>query len=395
MDAATPALLGDLRERADGGYDGWCFAPGREGERLIVELLINDTVATAAVAALFRGDLLALGRGDGRHGFSMWLPPNLPGAQGECLVTARERLSRCVFGRLLRRFPARVPGAPDRLAKLATAAAALRAATDAAAAALNAAPPLTLRLRAELGALATTLATRADSAAALRSRDAGPLHVPFVAAPRLTLVLCAGAAADTRACIAALAPALGDAAADLLLLDPADDPRLALLAARVRNLGYVRDVAAAEPAAALDLAAAYGRGEILVLLGARPPCPSAAALLALAHALSNPAPAVAVGTAARALARSVGLPSLGPTVTLPAVLGVLFACTRTAWRQIGTVAAPIAGEAAACLDLALRARLLGLPVVEFAEPLPAECRDVAAPAALPASLTARWGFRAA
>ena len=59
-------LRGDLKERIDGGFEGWCWAPGRPDERLLIDLLVNDTVAASIVAAAFRRDLLTRGIGDGR-----------------------------------------------------------------------------------------------------------------------------------------------------------------------------------------------------------------------------------------------------------------------------------------------------------------------------------------
>jgi hypothetical protein len=326
VDTATDSLLGDLRERADGGYDGWCFDPSRPTERLIVEIFVNDVPAAAMVAGLFRRDLLALG-GDGRHGFVLALPANVPGAEGECLISARERRTDRVFGRMLRRFPARVPAAEERVAALEARVAALRSSVEDVGARLGAAPGQAARLRAAFGELAERLAPAPASG-----------HKPSVAAPRLALLLPGGAAQA-----AALRPALGETAADVLPVG------------REERLD-----------AALARAAAESRASMLVLFGDAA-APSAAALLALSRALAEADPAVALGPAALHLAVRRGLPAFGREVMLPARLGLRVACARDAWASLAWPALPEdAGEAA--LALGRRARLLGLAVLGVAEP---------------------------
>ena len=352
MTRRPATLLGDLRERADGGFDGWCWAPDRPQERLVVDLLVNDTPAVSMVAAVFRRDLLALGCGDGRHGFSLRLPPDRVPAGEECMISARERRSGQVFGRVLRAGPGL---APPGTARVQDAAAAVQALWQDLAA-LRAAPAA--GMRAAFGRLAGELAATERAAAPLRT----------IANPALTLVLPArGAAAAHRA---ALAAALAEVAAEVLPADPAATPQAAL-------------------------AAAASRGGCVVLLDPAS-APSAAALLALARAVAAAPEAVLVAEAVADAAAALVPPPAGASLRLPAPLGVLIGGPGALWRQLGAGAAGGGDTRLACADLALRARLLGRPwcvVTEPAAPLAAPAGPPPSPLAV-ARLHHRWGFGA-
>jgi hypothetical protein len=339
MVAAAP-LQGDLYLRADGAFDGWCFAPDRPDERLVVEVLVNDTVAVSMVAAMFRRDLLLRGCGDGYHGFLLRLPPNFPPAANECLITARERRSRRVFARLLRPGP---PPGTARLARLADDAAGLAAALGSLPARRGAAAPL----RTALGALAGELGG---------SRRV--LTLPAVAAPRVTLALPVEDTATALRQIRALAPAVGEIGVEIVAVDPSG--AAAALPAQVRNLHYRR--APGSAAGVLGMAAAVGRGVWLALVGTADP--SAAALLALANALPREGRGVLVSAAL--LPPEVG-GRAAATLRLPGVLGLALACDRAFWRDAG----PVEGDAAQVgAALALRAHLLGVPLSRVLEPPP-------------------------
>jgi hypothetical protein len=364
--AQTPEpLLGDLRERPDGGFDGWCWAPARPQERLVVDLLVGDSPAVSMVAAMFRRDLLARGCGDGHHGFSLRLPANLVPADAECLISARERQSGRVFGRVLRTGPGRRPPQVPQLAATADAVAALEQEVASRHAVRTASPAV--RMRTALGQLSAILAAR--------TADAHPRPVlPQVEAPVFTVVLRAGIAADALRCIAALSPALEYARAELLVADSAGDP-----------------------GQALRVAAQTARGHVLVLLDATSATPSAAALLALARAVAAAPATLLLSESVATTAASLAPLPTAETLLLPARLGVLIGGERALWQEIG--AAPLTPDAPpllACVDLALRGRLLGRPWLLVREP-PA----VALPTTEPASplpleaatwLHARWGF---
>lgn len=389
MPAASGALWGDLQVRQDGRLDGWCWSPDRPQERLQVDLLVDDHVAVSVFAVRLRPDLLARGCGDGRHGFAVHLPPNLPQLRRECLVTARERQSGRVFGRVLRAAIGAMPPDP-RAQRVATAVAAL---SDEVATlrAWAASPTPAGRLRTAFGALAAQLApqSRRLPLAAERLVPAW-LHLPEVTAPVISLVLPATGAAGSVDRIAALAPALAEARAELLLLDAGDDPRVALLPVALRHLRLLSNGAAGGVSGAMALAVAAARGQWVVLLGESPALPSAAALLALARALSVSGPDLLLGAAAAAVAGGIAARSGGATLCLPARLGVVVGGRRDLCRALGPPAPrdPILAAA----DIALRARLLGRAWHIIQEPA---ARGGAVPATAPddagARLRARWG----
>ena len=83
-----------------GEIRGWALEPGAPGRRVHVVALCEGQVVAEALADLSRMDLIQEGRGDGRHGFRLKLPPGLlDGAVRTVRVEAvaggaRERLLR-------------------------------------------------------------------------------------------------------------------------------------------------------------------------------------------------------------------------------------------------------------------------------------------------------------
>jgi hypothetical protein len=396
-------LRGDLRERVDGGFEGWCWAPDRPEERLVVDLLVNDAVAASIVAASFRRDLLLRGIGDGRHGFALRLPPNLPETNGEHIVTARERASGSVFGRVLRGAGAAIPGS-ERLDEVTEAMDELWQRLDVARG-TRALPAADARLRDALGVLAGRLAARSATNGSGGDIDHGaaprgaPIVLPDVAAPAISVVLRASGARATLRRLAALAPAADLAGAEFIVVDPGHDPYAAFLPSLVRNLHYLRDAAAHTVAAAANLAAPIARGARLLLLGDTTPEPSAASLLALARAAARVGPALLLGPAANAALAGAGQPAPLEAVRLRGRLGVAVCIDRSLWRELGPLDLALHdGASLECADLAFRARLLGRQVFAVAEPAaaePAEARAArVAPADARAALAAfnlRWG----
>jgi len=372
-------LRGDLRERVDGGFEGWCWAPDRPEERLVVDLLVNDTLAASIVAAVFRRDLQLRGIGDGRHGFSLRLPPNLPETNEEHIVTARERRSGFVFGRVLRTAAGDMAGA-ERLEAVAGTMEGLWRRLQAAHAG-RAAPAAADRLREALGVLAGRLAARHAPYRAAGDIDPGtppyspspPILLPDLPAPELSVVLLAGGAQPTLRRIAALAPAADLAGAEIIVVDPGHDAYAALLPAEVRNLRYLRDRSATTTAAAANLAIPMARGARLLVLDEVPAEPSAASLLALAHAASRAAPALLLGSAATAALERAGESAPPEAVRLRGRLGVALCIDRVLWQELGPLDTALHdGAGLECADLAFRARLLGLPVLTVGEPAAAD-----------------------
>jgi hypothetical protein len=406
------ALKGDLRERVDGGFEGWCWAPDRPEARLVVDLLVNDTLAASIVAAVFRRDLQLRGIGDGRHGFALRLPPNLAETSGEHIVTARDRASGVVFGRVLRGAADEAHGG-DRLAVIAETMDGLWQRLEVVRAA-DQAPAAADRLRDALGILAGRLAAYHAVHRAADDIDPGvhpqgpPILLPHLPAPLLSVVLRAGSAPAALRCLAALAPAADLAGAEFIVVDPGLDPCAALLPARVRNLRYVRDRKATSLAAAANIAAAAARGTRLLVLGETIANPSAASLLALARAAARAAPAVLLGPAAAAAMIRAGERAPAEAARLRGRLGVAFCIDRALLQDLGPLDTDLHdGAGLECADLAFRARLLGLNVRTVAEPgaavaaasLPAATSPGSrvAPAEMRralAAFTARWGVAA-
>ncbi|HET9019895.1 MAG TPA: hypothetical protein VFN46_09920, partial [Acetobacteraceae bacterium] len=258
-------------------------------------------------------------------------------------------------------------------------------------------PPMAAQVRGALGRLARRCAARAQHAGVLdECLPRGAL--PAVAAPALTVILCADTAAATGRRIAALAPALDAAAAELLVIDAGGDPTCALLPAAIRNLLYLRDPAARDPGTVLRLAAEVGRGRVLLLLDAWPAVPSAAALLALARRLAAaPASLLLAAPAAEHAARVAPAPAASAPARLPAALGLLIGGARTLWRDLGPVPPVLAGEPLlATADLALRARLLGVNWIVVREPPDGAAAPPPGSSAFLAArqMHARWSFAA-
>jgi hypothetical protein len=350
-------LLGDLREREDGGFDGWCWAPDRPNERLIVELLVNDTPAASMVAAVFRPDLLALGCGDGRHGFVIYLPPNVPVAtDDEYLVTARERKSGRIFGRLLRRRTGlsdafgRVSGMSEAVAALSQDLAALREKLGAS--------PASRRMKKAFGRLGDHLAVLGRGPGSTAS------GVPTMATSHIvTLVSCPVNEAAALSILAALAPALAEAKAEILLAIAGTGRHAFLLPPAPANVRYLRGPCWHDPGTVLTHAAKSARGRWLVLFDAGRRAPSAAALLALCRELDEAAPATLIGARIVQALGSVAqpIPDTEP-LALPAPLGFLIGADRDLWPSLGPGDPAAAFDVPlACAEFAMRARLLGRP----------------------------------
>jgi hypothetical protein len=390
---ADANLVGDLRERADGGFDGWCWAPDRPQERLIVELLVNDSVAVSMMAAIFRRDLMTGGYGDGRHGFALRLPPNLPDAQSECLITARERRSGAVFGRVLRGAKGVAPVGGERLERVAGSVAQLW--QDLERVGTPRAEPAAANLRAAFGGLAARLA--AGPRAIPPFPPLGPgIVLPDVTRPAVSVVLQARRADAALRRIDALADGVRLTGAEVIAIETGEDPRTALLPSRVRNLRYLRDPGAGGTAGAVNLAVAHARGTHLVVLGHCPERPSAGALLTLAHTAVAYPRALLLGATAVAACERVAAPRPAVAARLEGRLGLGFCMARDQWDEIGPLAAALEdGASLECADLACRAALLGVAVLAIAEPAPDPVAVPDSAAAAGRALAAfrdRWGM---
>jgi len=266
MDINAADIAGDLALLPGGIVDGWCWSPSRAGERLRVDILIEGATAARIEASVFRRDLLLLRIGDGRHGFRLKLPRGaLTPERTGCLIEVRELLSGQVFGRWLHE-PAGAP-APRH--------AALDEAADILAGLTRPRAPLATALRRALGDLSIVLpAAAAGDVAVARARLAalGTTTLPWIDAPRFTVAVAASARTSAVAALErlrTLAPLAARMAAEVVLVDPGHDARLALLPSVVANLRYAAD---------LEDAVTQARGGYFVLLDADAPDASAAVL---------------------------------------------------------------------------------------------------------------------
>jgi hypothetical protein len=82
------ALRGLVDNFAEGRLHGWAWNPARPGERLRIVLRRGRDAVTETLADGERPDLAAAGIGDGRHAFTLALPPGAAGRLGELALFA-------------------------------------------------------------------------------------------------------------------------------------------------------------------------------------------------------------------------------------------------------------------------------------------------------------------
>lgn len=373
-------VAGDLQVLPDGTVEGWLWSRERPDQRLIAEVLVDDASVGVVVAAIFRRDLASQGVGDGRHGFRLPLPPGTIPADAPVVVSAREQGSAHVFARIVREGAGLAPQHRTALDSVTAGVRGLWERLEP----LLAGPPgegKADRLRTAFGQLSEQLATRTPDTAALALehlwRVAGPLDLPRLGRPTVSLILPSGPdALATLGRLRALAPALREAAAEIVLLDDAADPATALLPALAPNLVYLR--ADGPDAVARGLAGAMGsaRGTLVALLEAGPPHPSATVLLDLARHRGR---TVLLGAATLAACARVAAPGRSPPDhAAPARLGLRIALSRDLLTRAGGLEpAMVDGAALESVDLWLRCRLLGADALAWHEP--AGPADEAAP----------------
>ncbi len=75
--AACGPLEGSLDDISHTLINGWAFDPGQPGVPVWLEVLVDDGVVGRVLANLHRPDLEHDGKGDGHHGFALWLQHGL------------------------------------------------------------------------------------------------------------------------------------------------------------------------------------------------------------------------------------------------------------------------------------------------------------------------------
>lgn len=312
---SIPAL-GEAQVDPDGVISGWCYCPARPGERVSVEILINDSLATTVVASRFLEDLRSRGIGDGYYGFSVTLTRQLNRMGSTGIVRVREKESQFCFWHWVRGDFSLPAGFEARLA-------AVRAGIAAAAARVPA--PADWALGPAFASLGRQLAGP--------FQEWGPDTLP--AAPALSLVAPAHAQG-------AVAPGV-----ELVLFgDAAGAPAARRAHTHLNVPGSL--------AAQRRLALAAAKGAHLVLCGDR--LPRADGHDALAQDIVIPS---AIGAALRRLLPRFAARDL-PT---GAADGVLLAARRETYLALGGLAPAFdAGGDLAIADFALRAAAAGYAV---------------------------------
>jgi hypothetical protein len=375
--SAAYSVAGDLHLTGEGGVEGWVWSRERPDQRLIAEILVDDTRIGATVAARPRRDLAERGIGDGAHGFGFCPPAGTIPAHGPVVVTARERRTGQIFARIVRdgaainpRHEAVIDAAQARIGTLWAGLEAVRAGSPAGGHAA--------RLRSVFEELSIRLAVRArggtgtaEIAVAYEQlrRQYGALVLPLPDAPALSLVLQVGAdAAAALGHLHALAPALREIGAEVVVVDDGTDPLGALLPALAANIVYLRAPAPRTGARTVAEAVQVARGRTVALLEPEPG--SATALVAIAECTAAAPRAVVLGPSTMAAAARVGfLDRLPPARRAPARLGLMLALDRDLLREAGGLDPAMSdGAGLDCADLWLRCRLLGARALGWTEP---------------------------
>jgi hypothetical protein len=374
-------VTGDLELTPDGIVEGWVWSCDRPDDGLVAEILVDDVCVGAVAATAFRRDLIARGMGDGQHGYRLRLPPGTIPADGPVVISARDQASRQVFARIVRQGAALATRHREALDDAGEQMRGLWAGLETVLAGRTGMSKAE-QLRDTFGQLAALLAARAgarDDTAPLAPaivldrlrRRAGRLDLPLIGAPALSLVMPAGRdAAATLRRLAALAPALRPAEAEIVLVDDGADPAAALLPALAPNLVYLRAASPERSAEALAEAAGGARGTAVAVLEAEPPAPSATALLALARRTAAAPRTVLLGAAALAACNRVAaLDASPPECPAPGRLGLRIALSgELLVRAGGLEPAMMDGAALESADLWLRCRLLGADALVWREP---------------------------
>ncbi len=198
-----------------------------------------------------------------------------------------------------------------------------------------------------------------DVAQAGLLRQFGPIHVPSVARPDITVIF--HARSDVGSTVAVVRGLARAGRVELMLLDDGRDPRAALLRGLAPSLVIV-NARAGTRSEAIHRAADIARGGRLVLLDDLVQSPSATALMAL----SAHAGAVVIGPGIMDQAERTGVSErLGARrVRAGSRLGLKLCVETKDFARVG-----VSGWSDdAVLDFCLRAHVEGLPVVFHDEP---------------------------
>ena len=398
-------ILGEIQfspETRDIG--GWCWAPDRPDERLIVDILADDRVIASMVAGQPDSRLLNSGIGDGLHAFSTRLPDSVDAYE---YLSVRERETGHEVARIAAGerggfdpFAARIQHLADTIEDADGTVAGLEDVIEG----TDIRGDLRLfgwRLRARAGLRGPASPAAIDRAAARRMLlDRGShLSVPMVPRPDVSVILTPVSADRALDAIASLSSALAALRAEVVVVDTGADPLAGLLPASVRHIRYV----AAQGDDPDTLATEAARGDLLVFLEDTGTPVSAPALLDVC-ATAHEATLLAGRRCEDLLVRyGAAAPGTYARHALSGALGLRLAVSRSLLTTLGPIdptLAAVPGLAAA--DLVLKADLLSARVVVVEEPVrPAAATAshlTAAPLRIAQAVMAfreRWGMAVA
>jgi hypothetical protein len=357
-------IIGSLYRSASGRLEGWCLSLERPDDRLIVEILVNDVVVSAAVAARFRSELRHAGKSDGHHGFSVAVSLPDENSEGTVIVEAREQATGTVFGRILLEAAGIEPAIRSRLDRVQSAVdgyegfAELRPVSGAM---RNALWRLGLQLRTgPQSSRGTALGVIREELRRLPRRKLRTSSFPAVS----IILPSAETFEETLDAVLALASLLAEIEAEILLVDDGRDPRLTLIQGVVCGLRYLREPGANQAQTA-NLGALLARGSLLLFLGPQP----GSSMECLAPLLSNGRAAVHVGLEIMERAVHAGAAWAMGDRRLGRGGPIRLCVSKAVFQEAAGLDEAIEdGSGLSWLDFLMKVHLLGLPVTFWDTP---------------------------
>ena len=375
----APEVTGWLEKISDDGRVlGWAWYPQQPQARVEVELLVDGFVAGSAMAGLFRADVADAGAGDGCYGFSWPLPFSVLQMARDVTISARDKISGKELPKPLIFRQQAVVDAYARMNELENDIRLLQGTI----AALNARNKHEAQASTELfkivGDFFIDLAAASGTGAplaGLRSAQSAVVDLTssletFVftpcAAPEFSVFVEAGVdVATTYASLRALHETLGEAPAEVFLIDDGHCQDAALLALVAQNLRYARLPGGAAARRNHALRLAKGAVAVFIAAGVLPVAGWASALAGFKAQAGLVALVAPLRDEHGALLRAGGAPKTAEEVDM--VASAMFALSRNAWELQGGFDETYEGSAGALAAFFLRAWAGGGAVADAPE----------------------------
>lgn len=389
-------LQGNLDDlSADGRVSGWCWNPSDAAERVDLVVLIDGFEVGRTTAAGYRPDLEQAGIGDGRHGFSYFIPAPVMLQRGEITVAVADALGGAPVGRPIGKRIGDSAPVDDRIADLERQLLVLRRELDASTRRMlasdedRAARDLFRMVATFFQELADAPVADGFAAIGLRRRVAdfaarfAPIGLAVPSRRDATIVVEARDPADSiYQALVSLVATGADSRADVVLVDDGvADGETALLPTVVRNLRYHRVAAGGTFIAARNEIAAASASPVVVflssgvagregwldaLLATLDEEPAAAIVAARIVRADGSVESAGLSVGADAIARPAGHASDGAARTLRRVDAVAegaYAVRAAVFRGAGGFAADFVTSDAAAVDLCLALQAAGQSVL--------------------------------